>query len=83
MVAGAAPRAAQRFGGIGARREPRRRGAEDDSGKQGQAEGERQHHERRHRADGEEVRAMEGEAQKQARGGHGHQESRQAASDRE
>ena len=55
------PGAAQRLDRIGARREPRRRRAEEDAGDERQAEGEGEHQRRRLRADRQELHVGEGE----------------------
>ena len=83
MIAGAAAGAAQRIDRIGARREPRRRGAEQDAGDEREAERECQHHRRRTRVDRQEGRAGEGERKQQARGANGDDEAGDAAGDRE
>ena len=83
MIAGAAAGAAQRVDRIGARREPRRRGAEHDAGDEREADGERQHQRRRARVDRQERRAGERERQQQARGADGDDESGDAAGDGE
>ena len=73
----------KRFRGMGARGKPRGRRAKDDSRYQGQGEGKRQDHQGRHGADGKKVGAMERQSEQQARRGHRHQQSGNAAADGE
>ena len=83
MIAGAASRAAQCFGGIGECGKPSRSGSENNSGDERQAESEGQYDEGWRGADGKEMRAVKGQREKKARGCHCDKKSGYAASDGE
>src|SRR5437879_7405999 len=78
-ILGAATRSPQRFGGIGARGQPRGSRAKNDSGYERQGEGKSQDHKRWCRADGKEMGAVEGEGKEQTRRGHSHEKANDTA----